>query len=57
VTKVIVENGAAKGVVLADGDQVMAKKAVVSNVNVRQLFLHISERPRGSRVSRTMSKN
>jgi len=26
VTKVIVENGAAKGVVLADGDQVMAKK-------------------------------
>ena len=41
VTKVIVENGAAKGVVLADGDQVMAKKAVVSNVNVRQLFLHM----------------
>jgi phytoene dehydrogenase-like protein len=41
VTKVIVENGTAKGVITEGGDQIMAKKAVVSNVNVKQLFLQM----------------
>jgi phytoene dehydrogenase-like protein len=50
VTRVIVENGTAKGIVLKNGDQIMAKKAVVSNVNVKQLFLQMlseNESPAG----------
>jgi phytoene dehydrogenase-like protein len=39
VRRVIVENGAAKAVVLENGEQIAAKKAVVANVNVKQLFL------------------
>jgi len=41
VNSVIVENGVAKGIVLKNGEQIMAKKAVVSNVNVKQLFLQM----------------
>ncbi len=41
VEKVVVESGAAKGVILKNGDQIAAKKAVVSNVNVKQLFLQM----------------
>lgn len=41
VTSVIVENGVAKGIVLKNGEQIIAKKAVVSNVNVKQLFLQM----------------
>jgi len=33
--------GEAKGVVLKDGTEILAKKAVVSNVNVKQLFLEM----------------
>jgi len=41
VEKIIVENGTAKGVILKNGDRLIAKKAVVSNVNVKQLFLQM----------------
>ena len=41
VKSIIVENGTAKGITLKNGDQIMAKKAVVSNVNVKQLFLEM----------------
>ena len=41
VEKVIVENGAAKGIIIKGGEQIMAKKAVVSAVNVKQLFLQM----------------
>ncbi|MBN2398399.1 MAG: NAD(P)/FAD-dependent oxidoreductase, partial [Deltaproteobacteria bacterium] len=41
VERVVVENGAATGVILKNGDQITAKKAVVSNVNVKQLFLQM----------------
>lgn len=41
VERVIVENGAATGVILKNGEQIGAKKAVVSNVNVKQLFLQM----------------
>ncbi|OPL14268.1 MAG: hypothetical protein AVO39_09345 [delta proteobacterium MLS_D] len=41
VEKVVVEKGAAKGVILKNGDEIAAKKAVVSNVNVKQLFLQM----------------
>jgi len=41
VERVIVEKGVAKGVVTQSGERIMAKKAVVSNVNVKQLFLQM----------------
>jgi len=34
-----VESGEAKGVILKSGEEILAKKAVVSNINVKQLFL------------------
>ena len=43
VKKVIVENGVAKGVVLANGEEIRATKAVVSNAHVKQLFLEMLE--------------
>lgn len=39
VKKVIVDNGKAKGVILENGDIVEAKKAVISAMNPRKLFL------------------
>lgn len=41
IKAVRVEGGEAKGVVLENGDVIMAKKAVVSNLNVKQLFLEM----------------
>ena len=41
VKRVIVENGTASGVITEAGDQVMARKAVISAVNVKQLFLQM----------------
>ena len=41
VEKVIVKNGTATGVILKNGEEIAAKKAVVSNVNVKQLFLQM----------------
>jgi len=37
VDKIIIENGRAKGVQLADGSQIEAKKVVVSGVNIKHL--------------------
>ena len=37
VDKIIVENGKAKGIRLADGTEIEAKKFVVTNVDPRQL--------------------
>jgi phytoene dehydrogenase-like protein len=39
VSKVITEKGEAKGIILSNGEQIFARKAVVSGVNVKQLFL------------------
>lgn len=39
VKSVKVEGGEAKGVILESGDEILATKAVVANVNVKQLFL------------------
>ncbi len=39
VKSVKIEGGVAKGVVLESGEEILATKAVVSNVNVKQLFL------------------
>jgi len=39
VRSIKVESGEAKGVVLGTGEEILAKRAVVSNVNVKQLFL------------------
>ena len=36
-----VENGEAKGVVLDSGEEILAEKAVVSNLNAKQLFLEM----------------
>lgn len=36
-----VEGGEAKGVILESGEEVLAKKAIVSNLNVKQLFLQM----------------
>ncbi len=41
VKSVKVERGEAKGVILESGGEIMATKAVVSNVNVKQLFLNM----------------
>lgn len=41
VKAVKVEGGEAKAVVLEDGEEIVAKKAIVSNVNVKQLFLQM----------------
>ena len=38
-----VERGEAKGVVLEDGEEILARKAIVSNLNVKQLFLELLE--------------
>lgn len=43
VKRVKVEAGAATGVILDSGEEIKAKKAVVSNVNVKQLFLTMVE--------------
>ncbi|MBE0479499.1 MAG: NAD(P)/FAD-dependent oxidoreductase [Dehalococcoidia bacterium] len=39
VTRILTENGAAKGVELEDGTQIMAGKAVVSTIDTHQTFL------------------
>jgi phytoene dehydrogenase-like protein len=39
IKRIIVEDGAAKGVELEDGTQIMAEKAVVSTIDVHQTFL------------------
>lgn len=41
VKSIIVENGEAKGVVLADGAEVRAAKAIASNTNVRMTMLEL----------------
>ena len=41
VKSVKVDGGAATGVILESGEEVIATKAVISNVNVRQLFLNL----------------
>ncbi len=41
VKSVKVESGEAKGVILEGGDEILATKAVVSGVNVKQLFLQM----------------
>ncbi len=41
VKGVKVEGGEAKGVILANGEEIRASKAVVSNLNVKQLFLQM----------------
>lgn len=41
VTAVKVETGEAKGVILESGEEIVAQKAVVSGVNVKQLFLQM----------------
>ena len=41
VKAIKVQGGEAKGVVLKDGEEILAKKAVVSNLNVKQLFLQM----------------
>ncbi|MFH1122990.1 MAG: NAD(P)/FAD-dependent oxidoreductase [Pseudomonadota bacterium] len=38
-----VEGGEAKGVILESGEEILAKKAVVSNLNVKQLFLQMTK--------------
>lgn len=39
--KVIVRNQEAKGIILRDGTELTASKAVISNINVKQLFLQL----------------
>jgi phytoene dehydrogenase-like protein len=41
VTSIKVEGGEAKGVVLESGEEILATKAVISTVNVKQLFLQM----------------
>lgn len=41
VKRIKVEAGCAAGVVLSTGEEVLARKAVVSNLNVKQLFLQL----------------
>jgi len=41
VKAIIVEKGEAKGVILENGEEILAKKAVVSNLHVKQLFLEM----------------
>lgn len=43
VKSIKVEKGEAKGVILENGEEILAKKAVVSNLNVKQLFLDVLE--------------
>jgi len=38
VSKILIENGAAKGVLIKDGTEIQASAAVVSSINVKQLF-------------------
>lgn len=38
VTKVLIEQGEAKGVILKDGTEIHANAAVISSINVKQLF-------------------
>ena len=42
-TKVVVREGEAKGVLLRDGTELIASKAVISNINIKQLFLQLLE--------------
>ena len=41
IKSIRVEKGEAKGVILETGEELVAKKAVVSNLNVKQLFLQM----------------
>ena len=41
VKSIKVEDGGAKGVVLDTGEEIAAKRAVISNLNVKQLFLEL----------------
>lgn len=41
VKSIKVESGVAKGVVLDTGEEIMAKRAIISNLNVKQLFLEM----------------
>ncbi len=41
IKSIKVENGEARGVVLEDGEEILASKAVVSCLNIKQLFLHM----------------
>ncbi len=41
VQSIKVEDGEAKGVILTSGDEIRASKAVISNVNVKQLYLQM----------------
>jgi len=43
VKAIKVERGEAKGIVLGNGEEILARKAVVSGLNVRQLFLDMLE--------------
>lgn len=43
VTKIIVENGAARGIRLADGTEITAKKGVVSALEPQQTFLKLMD--------------
>ncbi len=43
IKAVKVEKGEAKGVILENGEEILAKKAVISNLNVKQLFLDMME--------------
>jgi phytoene dehydrogenase-like protein len=44
VDKVLVENGKAKGIRLADGTQVEARKLVVGDIGTPQLFLRLLDK-------------
>ena len=41
IKSIKVEKGQAKGVILENGEEIIAKKAVVSNLNAKQLFLQM----------------
>lgn len=43
VKAIKVENGEAKGVILESGEEIAATRAIVSNLNVKQLFLELLE--------------
>lgn len=43
VKSIKIENGEARGVILEGGEEILAKKAVISAVNVKQLFLEMME--------------
>ena len=43
VKSIKIDGGEARGVILEDGEEILAKKAVISNLNVKQLFLEMIE--------------